>query len=102
MNLRRIGGILLGVAVLGAAGWLLRDWYQVYGMPARESRVVVTASRDAVLSVDNGEVVSTSGRSVRASLRNGFWLWTNAAPLAVIVAVAMVPCVRLARRRKAT
>ncbi len=91
MRLRRIAGLVCLLVVFGAAGWLLLDWYHLFGEPVSESRVVITASLDATLLLEDGSVETTSGQYVRAGERSGFWLLTNGLPLAVLVFAAMFP-----------
>ncbi len=95
MRHRRIAGLVCLVLVLGAAGWLMLDWYHLFGEPTSDQRIFLTASTDATVLVEGGSVESTSGHYVRAGERSGRWLLTNGVPLALIVLGALIPVGRL-------
>ena len=95
MRHRRIAGVVWLFLVVSAAGWLVLDWYHLFGEPVSASRVVITASLDTDLRLEGGSVVATGGQYVRAGKRHGQWLVTNGLPLTLIVLAAMVPASRL-------
>ncbi len=75
--------------VLAAAGWLMLDWYHLFGKPTSGQRIFITASTDATLSLDDGSVQATGWRYIRAGERSGSWVLTNVAPLGLIVVASM-------------
>ena len=90
MRWKRVTGLIGLFLVLGAAGWLLLDWYHVFGEPFSGRRVYITASLDASLRLDDGSVDAIGGGYVRAGQRSGCWPLTNGLPLMFIVVVAGV------------
>ena len=90
MRSRRVVVLVCLLVVLVAAGWLMLDWYHLFGEPTVGQRIFITASTDATLTLDDGSVQATGGQYIRAGERSGFWVLTNVAPLGLIVLASMM------------
>ena len=90
MQIRKVAVVVCLFVVLAGAGWLMLDWYHLFGEPTAGPRIFITASTDATLSLDDGAVQATGGQYIRAGERSGFWVLTNVAPLGLIVFASML------------
>lgn len=96
---RKVLALLLLVMVVTSAAWLVAGWSNLLGPPSNRDLVVITISPDTTLVYENGQARALSGTSMWSGPHSGQWLVIYALPLAVLVALALIPVCQLARGR---